>query len=73
MDALLAAGYEWKKSGTVLKGTSCTTEDARTTRDGRPVENEGGLNVCLPSGFPVDVELTPQSFADVERLLSKAE
>lgn len=34
---------------------------------GRPVENEGELNLCIPSDFPEYVEPLPQSVADVER------
>ena len=34
---------------------------------GGHVENKGESNVCMSSGFPVDVEPPPQSAADVER------
>ena len=34
---------------------------------GRPMENKGELNVCMPSDFPAGVEPPPQSAADVER------
>ena len=34
---------------------------------GGPVENIGELNVCVPSGFPANVEPSPQSPVDVER------
>ena len=35
-------------------------------------ENTGESNVCMPSGFPEDVEPPPQSMADVERSQYKA-
>ena len=66
-DALLAAAYEWTKSGSVLKSTSWTTEDAMVVMDGGPVENKGESKVCMPSGFPADEEPPPRSAADVER------
>ena len=34
---------------------------------GGPAETKGELSVCMPSGFPADVEPPPQSVADVER------
>ena len=41
-DALLAAAYEWTKSGSNLKSTSWTVEDASSgMMAGRPVENKG--------------------------------
>ena len=66
-DALLAAAYEWSKSGSILKSTSWTTEDAMAMMAGGPMENKGELNECMPSGFSADVEPPPQSAADVER------
>ena len=39
---------------------------------GGHVENKGESNVCMSSGFPVDVEPPPQSAADVERSKYKA-
>ena len=30
-------------------------------------ENKGELSVCMPNGFPEDVEPPPQSVADIER------
>ena len=73
-DALLAAAYEWKKSGTTLKSTSWTTEDAMAmTAEGLSVEeNEGELKAGIPSGFPENVEPPPQSVADRERSQHKA-
>ena len=35
-------------------------------------DNQGKLRVCMPSGFPEDVEPPPQSVADVERSKYKA-
>ena len=35
-------------------------------------ENQGESNVCMPSGFPEDVEPPPPSVADVERSQYKA-
>ena len=34
---------------------------------GPAVENKGELSVCMPTGFPEDVEPPPQSVAGVER------
>ena len=72
-DALLAAAYEWTKSGSILKSTSWTTEDAMAMMAGRPVENKGGLSVSMPSVFPAVVEPPLQSAADVERSNYKAD
>ena len=68
-DALLVAAYEWTKSGSVLKSTSWTTEDAiAMVAGGLAVEeSKGELSVRIPSGFPEDVEPPPQPVADVER------
>ena len=61
-DALLAAAYEWTKSGSMLKSTSWTTEDAMALMaEGLAVENKGEVSVRMPSGFPEDVEPPPQS------------
>ena len=35
-------------------------------------DNKGESNVCMPSGFPEDVEPPPQSIANVERSQCKA-
>ena len=73
-DALLAAAYEWSTNpGSILNRTSWRTEDEVVLMAGRPaLKNIGGLSVCMPSGFPEDVELPPQSVADVERSRYKA-
>ena len=65
-DALLAAAYEWTKSGSTLKSRSWMTENARAMIVGGPAaeENKVELSVRMPSGFPEDVEPPPQS-ADV--------
>ena len=48
-------------------------DGGRNGHDGwRPVENKGEFNVCMPSGFPADVEPPPQIAADVERWKCKA-
>ena len=39
---------------------------------GPAVENKGELSVCMPRGFPEDVEPPPQSIAGVERPQYKA-
>ena len=39
---------------------------------GGRVENKGELSVCVPSGFPEDVEPPPQCVAGVERSKYKA-
>ena len=68
-DGLRAAVHEWTKSGSMLKSTSWTTDDAMALMAGGPAaeENKGELSVRMPSGFPEDVEPPPQSVADVER------
>ena len=73
-DALLAAGHEWMKFGSMLKSKSWTTEDAMAMMAGGPAaeENKGELSVRMPSSFPEDVEPPPQSRADVERSQYKA-
>ena len=67
-DALLAARNELK-SGNMQKSTSWTTEDAMAMMAGAPPaeENKGELSVCMPNGFPEDVEPPPQSVVDIER------
>ena len=69
VDALLEAAHEWTKSGSMLKSTSWTTEDAMAMIAGGPAaeENKGELSVRMPSGFPEDVEPSPRSVADVQR------
>ena len=54
-DALLVAAYEWAKSGSILKSTSWTTQDAMAMMAGRPVENKRELNACMTSGFQIYV------------------
>ena len=66
-DALIAAAYEWTKSGSLLKSTFWTTEEAMSMMAGGPVDNKGELHACTASDFPADVEPPPQSAADVER------
>ena len=66
-DALRAEAYEWTKSGSILKNTSWTTEDAIATMAGGPGESKGGINACMPSSFKADVETPPQPKADIER------
>ena len=39
---------------------------------GLAVENKGELSMCMPSGFPEDVQPHQQSVADVERSKRKA-
>ena len=53
-DALLAAAHEWTKSGSMLKTTSWTTEDAMAMMAGGPAveENKGELSVRMPTGLP---------------------
>ena len=74
MNALLAAEYERTKSGSMLKSTSWTTEDAMAIMAGGPAveENKREVSARMPSGFPEDVEPPPQSVADVERSQHKA-
>ena len=73
-DALLAAGHEWTKPGSMLKSTSWATENAMAMMAGGPAaeENKVELSVRMPSGFPKDVEPAPQSVADIERSQYKA-
>ena len=56
-DALLVAAYEWAKSGSILKSTSWTTQDAMAMMAGRPVENKRELNACMTSGFQIYVSI----------------
>ena len=73
-DAMSAAVQKWTEFGSILANISCTTEDAMAMMAGGPAaeENKGESNVCMPSGFPEDVEPPPQSVADVERSQYKA-
>ena len=72
-DALLTAAYEWTTSHpSLLERTSWNTEDALAMMAGGTAEKTGELSVCMPSGFPADVEPPPQSVADVERSIYKA-
>ena len=50
------------------KSTSWTAEDATAMiAGGLAVEDiKGELSVCMPSGFPEDVERPPLSVADVD-------
>ena len=68
-NALLAGAHGgWTKPGSILGRTSWATDDAVALIAGEPdMENTRELNVCMPSGFPEDVILPPQSVADVER------
>ena len=68
-NAMSAAVQKWTEFGSILTNTSWTTEDATAMMAGGPAaeENTGESNVCMPSGFPEDVEPPPQSVADVER------
>ena len=70
-DALVAAAYEWTRSGSILKSTSWTTEDEMAMMAGGPVENKGESSACMPSGLPADVEPPPQSVAEVGRPITK--
>ena len=73
-DALLAAAHDWTKSGSMLKGTSWTTENVMAMMAGGPAaeETKWELSVRMPSGFPEDVKPPPQFVADVERSQYKA-
>ena len=73
-DALSAAVQKWTEFGSILKSTFWTTEDAMAMLVGGPAveETKPELSVCMPSGFPEDVEPPPQSVADVERSQHKA-
>ena len=66
-DALLAAAYEWTKSGSLKERTSWKTEDALAMMAGGHAETKGELSVCAPSGFPEDVKPPSQSVTNVER------
>ena len=67
-DALSAAVQRWTEFGSILESISWTTEGAMAMMAGGPAveENKWGLSVCMPSGFPEDVEPPPQSVADVK-------
>ena len=73
-DAMSAAVQKWTEFGSIRVNTSWTTEDAMVMMAGGPVveDNKRELRVCMPSGFPEDVEPPPQSVADVERTKYKA-
>ena len=71
-DVLLAAAYEWMKSGSRKERTSWRTEDALDMMAGGSAETKRELSVSMPSCFPADVEPPPQSIADVERSKYKA-
>ena len=69
-----AAVQKWTEFGSILANTSWTTEDAMAMMAGGPAaeENKGESNVCMPRGFPEDVEPPLQSVADVKRSQCKA-
>ena len=72
-DAMSAAAQKWTDFGSILANTSWTTEDAMPMMAAGPAaEKKGESNVCMPSGFPEDVEPLPQSVADLERSQYKA-
>ena len=73
-DAMAAAVQKWTEFGSILANTSWTTEDAMAMMAGglAAEESTGESNVCMPSGFPEDVEPPPQSVADVWRSQYKA-
>ena len=73
-EAMSAAVQKWTEFGSILANISWTTEDATAVMAGGPAaeEHTGESNVCMPSGFPEDVEPPPQSVADVERSQYKA-
>ena len=66
-DAMSAEMQKWTGFGSILESTSWTTEDAMVMMAEGPAakENKGELSVCMPSGFPGDVEPPPQSVTDV--------
>ena len=57
-DAMSTAVQKWTEFGSILKSASWTTEDAMAMMAGGPAveENTRELSVCMPSGFPEDVE-----------------
>ena len=73
-DAMSVTVQKWTEFGSILENTSWTTEDAMSMMAGGPAveDYKGELRVCMPSGFPEDVEPPPQSVADVERSKYKA-
>ena len=64
-DGLIAEAYEWTKSGSLKERASWNTDDVLVMAGG-PAETKGELSVCVPSGFPEDVEPSPQPVVDVE-------
>ena len=68
-DVLDTAMQHWTESESMPESTSWTTEDAMAMMAGEPAveDNKGELSVCMPNGFPEDVEPPPQSVADAER------
>ena len=68
-DGVLAAAYEWTKSGrSIQRSTSWTTEGAMDMVAGRAAVKEiEESSARMPSGFPMDVEQPPHSVADVVR------
>ena len=73
-DAMSAAVQKWTESGSILEGISWTTEDTMAMIAGAPAveENKEEMSVCMPSGFPEDVEPRPQLVANVQRSKYKA-
>ena len=67
---MFAAAHEWIKSGSMLKSTSWTTEDAMAMMAGGPAMEWG---IERAHCFSEDVQPPPQSVADVPRSHSKAE
>ena len=63
----------WAKSGSILKRTCWTMEDATATVAGRPVENLERLNLCMPRSFPADLEPPTKSVEDVLRCKDKGQ
>ena len=66
-NAMSAAMQKWTGFGSILENTSWTTEDAMVMITEGPAakKNKGELSVCMPSGFPGDVEPPPQSVSDL--------
>ena len=64
MSAAVQKGTEF---GSIPANTFWATEDAMAMMAGGPAveENKGGSNVCMPSGFPEDVQPPPQSVAQI--------
>ena len=68
-NATSAVVQKWTDFGGILANSSWMKEDAMTMMAGGPAvgQNIRESNVCMPSGFPEDIEPPPQSVADVER------